>query len=485
MEKYDLIVIGGGSGGLVAAVGAVKLGARVALIEKNALGGDCLWTGCVPSKALIRSARFAYEVRQAQTFGFAPVTPEFDGGFAALTRRVGRVIETVGQHDDPQVFRAMGVDVIFGAPRFVNPHELVVTLKETGEEKRFTAKRFCLATGSRPAAPPVEGLRETGFLTNEEIFHLQQLPRRLAILGAGAIGVEMGQAFARLGSRVTLIEMSERVLPKEDEEVSTTVENLLRAEDLEILLNAKAIQARRGADGAKVLTVEQDGAARDIEADEILVATGRRPNTEGLNLEAAGVEYDAKAIKTDDYLRTTARHIFAAGDVTNHFQFTHTAAYEASVVVRNAFLFWPLRQKTDFRVTPWAVFTDPETARVGLTEKEARARYADVKIWRMAVKENDRALTEDETQGFVKLVCAGRRERIVGAHLVAPRAGELVHEIALAMRRKMTAAQLGGLIHVYPTFTQVTQQAGVEAVLAGLSEPWLQSVLRAYLKIWR
>jgi pyruvate/2-oxoglutarate dehydrogenase complex dihydrolipoamide dehydrogenase (E3) component len=485
MADYDLIVLGGGSGGLVAAVGAVKLGARVALIEKNALGGDCLWTGCVPSKALIRSARFAREMRQAQIYGFAPVTPNFDGNsFAAITGRVRRVIETVGHHDDPALFRGMGIDVIFGAPRFLSPRELTVKLKETNEEKTFTAKRFCISTGSRPAMPPIPGLAATGFITNEEVFHLQELPPRLAVLGAGAIGVELGQAFARLGSRVTIVEMDSRVLPKEDDEVSTTVENLLRAEDIEILLNAKAVQVSKNG-ATKIVTVEQNGARRDIETDEILVATGRLPNVEGLNLEAAGVEYDRRAVKTDDYLRATARRIYAAGDVTGHFQFTHMAAYEASVVVRNAFLFWPLRQKTDWRIVPWAVFTDPETARVGLTEKEARQRYADVKIWRLDVKENDRALAEDETQGFVKLVCAGRKEKIVGAHLVAPRAGELIHEIALAMRQGLSAAALGGLVHVYPTFTQITQQAGVEAILASLARPFTQKALGAYLKLWR
>jgi pyruvate/2-oxoglutarate dehydrogenase complex dihydrolipoamide dehydrogenase (E3) component len=481
-KSCDFIVLGGGSGGLVAAVGAAKLGARVALIEKTALGGDCLWTGCVPSKALIRSARFAHEMRQAGTFGFAPVTPNFDGGsFAAITRRVRRVIETVGLHDDPEVFRRQGVDVIFGAPRFVNAREITVKLNDTGEEKSFTAKRFCLSTGSRPAVPPVEGLRETGFITNEEIFHLTELPGSLIVLGAGAIGVELGQAMARLGAQVTLVEMAGRVLPREDEEVSATVENFLRDEGLEILLNAKAARVRRTEDGRKAVSV----GTGEITADEILVATGRRANVEGLNLEAAGVEYDPTAVKTDAYLRTTARHIFAAGDVTGHFQFTHLAAYEASVAVRNAFLFWPWRQKTDWRVVPWAVFTDPETARVGLTETEARERFGDVKIYRMEVKENDRALTEDETRGFVKLICAGRKEQIVGGHLVAPRAGDLIHEIAFAMRQRMSAAALGGLIHVYPTFTQVTQQAGVEAVLAQFEKPLTKSFLSKYLNLWR
>ncbi|MCA1635703.1 MAG: FAD-dependent oxidoreductase [Acidobacteria bacterium] len=406
--EYDIVVIGGGSGGLVVAAGAAHLGARVALVEKKALGGDCLFTGCVPSKTLIRSARFAADARRAADFGFAPAPPEFkDGSFASVTDRVWRVIKAVGEHDAPEVFRALGIEVIFGTPRFISPHELKIEPGPDGNQpgRTVSARRFCISTGSRPAVPPVEGLKETGFITNEEVFHLRHLPASLVVLGGGPIGLEMGQAFARFGSEVTVVEMGDRLLPKEDEEVSASVERFLRAESLNILLDAKAVRASR-ADGQKTLTVEREGRTSELRAEEILVATGRRPNVKGLNLEAAGVKYDESRIVTDEYLRTSAPHVFAAGDVTGHFLFTHMAAYEASVVVRNAFLFWPLLQKADFRIVPWTTFTDPEVARVGLTEREAHEKYGreGVHVYRTQFAENDRAHAEEATEGIALLL---------------------------------------------------------------------------------
>ncbi len=487
LNAYDIIVIGGGSGGLVVASGAAHLGARVALVEKKALGGDCLYTGCVPSKSLIASARFAAAVGRAADFGFAPAALQFkDERFASITERVQRVIKTVGERDDAEVFRALGIDVIFGTPRFVSPHELEIATEQDGNPTTRTikAKRFCISTGSRPAPPPVEGLAETGYITNEEVFHLQQLPASLIVLGGGPIGLELGQSFARFGSRVTVVEMGERLLSKEDEESSAVIERFLRAEGVEILLNAKAVRAARSGEG-KTLTIEEDGERRDLHAAEILVATGRRPNIDGLNLEAAGVRYDKERIETDAYLRTSASHIFAAGDVTGHFPFTHMAAYEASVVVRNAFLFWPLMQKVDFRVVPWTTFTEPEVARVGLTEQEARAKYgADgIKIYRTEFAENDRAQAEDDTKGFVKFICTARRNEIVGAHLVGPHAGELIHEVVLAMKQRLPITALGGMIHVYPTLTQVNQKAGLDAVLAQIAS--YKKLLSYYLRLWR
>ncbi len=484
MKVYDLVVIGGGSAGLVAAAGAAHLGARVLLIEKKALGGDCLYTGCVPSKALIRSARFANDVRHAETLGFAASKLQFkDDDFASITRRVRRVIEQVGEHDAPERFEKMGVEILFGTPRFVSPHEIEVTPRDGDTTQIIKAKRFCIATGSRPRVPDIEGLAAAKFLTNENIFEVTKLPGTFAVIGGGAIGLEMGQAFARLGSRVTIIHHGSRLLEKEDEEVSRFIERAIRAENIRVELNSQVTRVRVAGE-RKSLSVEHQDTTREIVADEILVATGRRPNLENLNLEAAGVKFDEHRIITDEYLRTAQKHIFAAGDITGHYQFTHTAAYEASVVVRNAFLFFPLMQKLDFRVIPWTTFIDPEVARVGLTETEAREKYGEAMcVYRTEYTENDRAHAEEATQGFVKIICRGRKSEIIGAHIVGASAGELIHEIVLAMKQGLSVSDLGSMMHVYPTLSQVTQQAGLNAVLDNLAR--LRKPLSYYLKLWR
>ena len=319
-ETYDLIVIGGGSAGLVAAGGAATLGARVALVEKKALGGDCLYTGCVPSKTMIKSARFAHQARDAEKYGFKALEPEFlNDSFASITNRVQSVIEIIEHHDAPEVFEKMGVEVIFGTPKFLSGNEIEVALKGSDERRVMRAKRFCIATGSRPFTPPIEGLEETGYITNEEVFHLKKLPARLLVLGAGAIGAELGQSFARFGSRVTIVEMNERILSKEDREVSALMEKIFRDEGIEILTSTKAVKFRTGENGAKIATCEAGGKTFEIEADEILAAVGRQPNLDGLELEKAGVRFDKKQIETDEYLRTSNKNIFAAGDVTGSF----------------------------------------------------------------------------------------------------------------------------------------------------------------------
>lgn len=488
-QNYDFVVIGGGSAGLVAASGAALLGARVALIEKHRLGGDCLYTGCVPSKALIRSARFAADVRRAETFGFQVSDLQFqNNNFASITNRIKRVIKTIEHHDSPERFEKMGVEIIFGTPRFLSARELEVSVQNNGnksDEKRILkAKRFCLATGSKPAVPAIDGLREAGFVTNETIFDLQSLPRKLVVIGGGAIGVELGQSFARFGSEVTIIEMSDRILDTEDREISSLLENILRRENVEVLTNTKVVGVKTQNE-TKSVVFERNGNKEEIAADEILVATGREPNIDGLELEKATVKFDKKRVETDEYLRTSARNIFAAGDVTGHYQFTHMADLEAQIVIQNAFLFYGLRRKTDFRIAPWAFFTSPEVGRVGLTEKEARTKFGDkIKIYRVNFDENDRAQTDDDTTGFAKIVCRKNGE-IVGAHLVGPSAGELIHEFVWAMHERLKISELNKIIRVYPTLAKIIQAAGTEATIEKLTSPLIQKWFARYLKIWR
>ena len=346
------------------------------------------------------------------------------------------------------------------------------------------SRRFCISTGSRPFTPPIEGLRETGFITNEEVFHLKQLPKRLIVLGAGAIGLELGQSFSRFGSKVTIVEMADRILIKEDAEVSDLMEKVLTEEGLEILTKTEAVKVHRAANGAKIVTVESDDKTFEIEADEILAAVGRQSNINDLELEKAGVEFDKKQIKTNDYLQTSQKHIFAAGDVTAHYQFTHTADYEAQIVIQNAFVPFPFKKKTDFRVVPWATFTEPEIGRVGLTEEEAKEKFGgDVKVYQVNFSENDRAQTEGSTTGFAKIVTV--KNRIAGATLVGGHAGELIHEFVWAMKENLKVSELNKIIRVYPTLAKIVQAVGTEATLENLKSPFVQKWFKRYLKIWR
>ncbi len=483
-ETYDLIVIGGGSAGLVAAGGAGILGAKVALIEKNLLGGDCLYTGCVPSKSLIRSAKLANDMKRASDFGFQISDFGFkDGKFESITNRVQKVIKQIEPHDAPEVFEEMGAEVIFGLPKFLDQNTVEVSLKNSDEKRLMKAKRFCISTGSSPFVPPIEGLKETKYITNEEVFHLKELPERLIVLGGGAIGIEMGQAFRRLGSKVSIVEMADRILSKEDEEVSDFMTKFLESEGVKIYTKSKAVKAETNDKGEKIITIETDGKTEKIIGDEILAAVGRKPNVKDLDLEKANVGYDEKKIFTDEYLRTTAKNIYAAGDVTAHFQFTHTADYEAQIVLQNCFLFFPLTKKADYSVVPWATFTEPEAARVGLTEKEAREKYGEVKIIKVNFEENDRAQAEGETEGFAKIILKGKK--IIGAHIVGLRAGELIHEFVLAMKLNLSLDDLSKAIHVYPTLSKITQAVATEKTLETLKSPLVQKWFARYLKIWR
>lgn len=448
MERYDLAVIGGGTAGLVSAAVSAGIGARTALVEQHRLGGECLWTGCVPSKAIIRSAAVLHTLRRAAEFGIDAQGGRTD--FAAVMARVHAIIRTIQPHDSPERFRAMGVDVVEGRARFVSPEEA-----EVGG-RRVRSKRWILATGSRTAVPPIPGLEAAGYLTHETLWDLRALPESMLVLGGGPIGIEMAQAFARLGSRVTVVAAATQLLHREDPEIAAVLHRQLEREGVTLLLSAKAT-AVRVEDGVKVAAVASADGETEVRAAEVLVATGRRPNVEEMGLEALGVEVGEKGVTVDGALRTSASNVWAAGDVAGPYRFTHVADYQARIAAPNAL--FPLRRKADYRVVPWCTYTEPEVARVGMTEAQARDEWGDrAGVYRYAHDSLDRALCDGEPEGLTKLVL-DPRGRIAGAHVVGPRAGETIHEAVLAVRHRLKLSDLSGMIHVYPTYPESLKRA--------------------------
>lgn len=439
----DLIIIGGGVGGLVTASVAGQLGLKVTLVEKTPrLGGDCLHCGCVPSKTLIRSAKVASLMRRGEAFGLPGYRPAVD--LARVTERVQRVIDELETHDDPERFRELGVEVLFGEARFVNPHEIEV------KGERLQAKRFVIATGSRPAVPPITGLEAVGYWTNEQVFSQTELPERLAVLGGGPLGVELAQAFQRLGSRVTLFEMAGEILPREDPAFAGELREILVREGVDVRA-ATRVERAEASQARKCLYARRGEDRMPVEVDEILVAAGRAPNVEGLGLDAAGVRYGSGGIEVDRRLRTSQGHIYACGDVCGPYPFTHMAEYQAGVIISNAVFRWPRR--VDYRVVPGVTYTDPEFARVGPTAAEARERHPDAEVLELPFGGVDRAVVEGETHGHMQLIT--RRGRILGATIMGPHAGELLHEIVLAMQAGIRIGKISSAVHAYPTLAQI------------------------------
>jgi dihydrolipoamide dehydrogenase len=470
MARYDMTIIGGGSGGLTSARAAAALGANVLLIDKERLGGDCLNYGCVPSKSLIHVARVVQQAKDAAKLGLMPANLGVD--MAKVSAYVQGVISRVAENEQIYV---EGVTVKFGKVSFNSATELSLN----GES--FSSRNTLIATGSHPAVPGIEGLKETGYLTNEGVFDLTQLPASIIVVGGGPVGVELGQAFERLGAKVTIIQGPDRLLPKDDPEVSATVASVLKTEGIDVVTNARFVKASHNGD-KKVVTAKQGDRLLSFEADEIILALGRQPNVEGLNLEVAGVEYDSKGIKVDDYLQTSASNILAIGDVIGGYLFTQVATYHAGVAVRNALV--PVgKKKVDYRVVPWCTFTDPEAARVGLTPDEAERQHKQVRIVKFPWAEIDRAQTEDETTGFIKLVLAGKKDEIVGAHMVGARAGELLGELSLAMQHNLTLNDIFNTIHAYPTMNTGIQQAAFEAYLEGNAAANNRKIVRTVLSL--
>jgi pyruvate/2-oxoglutarate dehydrogenase complex dihydrolipoamide dehydrogenase (E3) component len=469
---YDLVVIGGGSAGLVAASAGAQLRAKVALVEKEPqLGGDCLHYGCVPSKSLIHASRVAYEVKQAARYGIDVTLHNIH--LQKVLGHVHQVIDTIQVHDSTERFETLGVDVIYGTGQFCDRH----TFEVNGRLLR--ARTFLIATGSRPQVPDIPGLAAAGYLTNMSVFQLSGRPASLAVIGAGPIGCELGQAWSRLGCQVTMLSSRTHILPKEEPEAAAVVQAQLIAEGITILPETRAVEVQVE-NGKKVITTNR----RDrIVVDEILMATGRIPNVDSLNLAAAGVEVGKQGVWVNAKLQTTNPKIYAAGDVIGGYQFTHVAGYEAAIALQNA-LFFPTK-KTDYRVIPWATFTDPELARVGLTEAEARDRYGqDLRILRHDFDHVDRALAEGSGVGFAKIITRNDGE-ILGAHLVGPAAGELIHEVILAMTYRLKVSALKSTIHVYPTLAEINCKTALQLTKQTYGENTrLQGILKVFFQ-WR
>lgn len=443
----NLVVIGAGSAGLVASLIAATVKAEVTLVEKHRMGGDCLNTGCIPSKTLIRSAGVRHLISRAEEFGMAAVPAAVD--FPKVMARVKSVIQSIEPHDSVERFTGLGVDCLEGEATLLSPWQVQVG------ERVISARNIIIASGARPLVPPFPGLDEVPWSSSDSVWELEALPARLLVLGGGPIGCELAQSFARLGSRVAIVDMAPTILPREDSDVVAELSAQFGREGIEVYADHKVLGFNHAADGSYTLSAEHAGQTVALTFDHVLVAIGRKPNTEGLGLETLGIELTAQGtIAVDDYLRTSIPTIYACGDVAGPYQFTHMASHQAWYASVNA-LFGSLRKfKVDYSVVPWATFTDPEVARVGLSEKEAAEQGIDVEVTCYDLGDHDRALADGDAKGFVKVLTAPGSDRILGAVIVGAHAGELINEFVLAMRHKLGLNKILASIHIYPTWSE-------------------------------
>jgi len=470
-DRYALVVVGGGTAGLVAAHAAAALGAKVALIERARLGGDCLNVGCVPSKAIIRTSRLYAEMRNAEQYG-AQIPADIRVDFAAAMDRMRGIRARISRADSVQRLAAAGVDVFFGHARFTATD--VVTVD--GLRLRF--RKAMIATGSRPDTPSIPGLVEAGFLTNENVFELTELPRRLLVIGGGPLGCELAQAFCRFGARTTIVQDWPLFLPKEERDAAQILSDAFARDGIEVRLNTRAVNVRVE-DGQKLVDLVSDDYKSTVTVDAILTGTGRVPNVDDLNLEAAGVDYDtATGIRVDDFLRTGNARIYAAGDACLEHKFTHTADASARIVVRNALFLG--RQRVSALTIPWCTYTDPAIAHVGLYVRQARERNIPVKTFTIPMHDVDRAIADDEETGFVKIHVRERSDRILGATIVARHAGDMINEITLAMVAGIGLRTLARVIHAYPTQADAIKQAADACNRTRLT-PTIKAVARRWL----
>lgn len=481
-KRFDrnLIVIGAGSAGLVTAYISAAVKASVTLVERHRMGGDCLNTGCVPSKALIRSASVAQQTRQLDRYGLTGAPASTD--FAAVMQRIQRVIKRIEPHDSVERYRALGVDCVAGDARLVSPWQVEIT-QESGEKRVMSARHIVIASGARPFVPPIPGLDQIDYLTSDSLWQLQALPRRLLLLGGGPIGCELAQAFARLGAQVTLVEMAPRLMIREDDDAAALVTASLERDGVEVLVGHRAVRFAREND-QPVLYAEHQDAEKRLVFDAVLVAVGRRANTEGLGLEALGIGVTkAGTVEVNEYLQTRVPNILACGDVAGPYQFTHAAAHQAWYAAVNS-LFGHLKKfAADYRVIPWATFTSPEVARVGLNEQEAQQQGIAFEVTRFGIDDLDRAIADGTDEGFVKVLTEPGKDRILGVTIVGARAGDLIAEYVLAMRHNIGLNKILGTIHIYPTMAEANKYAAGEWKRAHAPQALLRWVERYHA--WR
>lgn len=483
--EYDLIVIGGGSAGLSLASGAAQLGIKTLIISKEMLGGDCLHYGCVPSKALLKSAKAAHYFSHAEKYGLINTVPNMN--WPDVTKRIGSIQAQIQEHDHPNRFRKLGCEVLFGTATFINAHEINIELTPhlrtyqpisvAGKERlSVTGRRISIATGSRPQVPNIEGLADSGFITNERIFTLSKQPQTLAIIGGGVIAAEMAQAFSRLGTKVYIVEKHEKFFGRFDPDIAQVIKQRFKSEGIEIYTNTGLVKAEK--DGQiKRLVVEKDGQQYKLEINEILVATGRAPNTE-LNLEAAGVAYTEKGITVDKKLRTNKKHITAIGDVNGQMLFTHAANYEAGVVLTNELIRLPfVKAKADYSQIGWTIYTDPEIASIGIDEATAKKKEIKHEVIKFDLAKNDRAISESSTEGLVKIII-NKKKQVIGCQIVAPRAGEMIREWQLVISQKIKLSKVARSTFIYPTYGEASKWAAGSYFSPKLFSPKMKRLLK-------
>lgn len=473
--RYNLVVIGGGTAGLVSAMGAAGLGAKVALIERELLGGDCLNVGCVPSKAMLSVGRFVQSLQRAESLGIR-LSGEPEIQFPEIMARLRKLRADISPHDSAERFSSAGIDVFMGHGRFISSNQVKV------DETTLNFSKAVITSGARAAKLEIPGIADTDILTNETVFSLTELPRRMVVIGGGPIGCELAQVFAQLGSQVTQLERSERVLPREEFDASALVSEALQRDGVQICTSTQLVGLSQNANN-KVVSIKDKDGERKISCDAILSAVGRAPNVKGMGLEAAGIQYDLKTgITVNDKLQTTNHNVYAAGDVASRYQFTHAADFMARVVIQNALFLG--RQKVSSLLIPWATYTSPEVAHVGLYPQEAESRNIHTECYEVRFSDVDRSILESETEGFVRVIVPHGKDTILGATIVSPHAGDLISEITVAMKNGIGLKGIASTIHPYPTHAEALRKLGDQFNRTRLT-PRVSGLMRRWLSFRR